>query len=73
MAAKAYVQIYESIKGVAAKRREGIEFARTQLRKAAEGRRIARKAVKYHEAEQHWVPPQRRSGSTLTPALRGAG
>jgi len=45
MAAKAYVQIYESIKGVAAKRREGIEFARTQLRKAAEGRRTARKAV----------------------------
>ena len=59
MAAKAYVQIYDSIKGVAAKRREGIEFARAQLRKAAEGRRTARKAVRYHEAESHWIPPRR--------------
>ena len=68
-AAKAYVRIYESIKGIAAKRRDGIDFAKTQLRKAAEGRRIARKAVKYHEAERHWTPPRRRRRFVVTPAV----
>ena len=56
-AAKAYVTLYEGIKGVAGKGL-GAEFIKVRLRKAAEGRRSARKAVKRHEAERHYIPPQ---------------
>ena len=60
-AAMAYVRIYETLKGVAGKRREGIDQARQQLRLAAESRRRARRAVKHHETQRHWKRPLRRT------------
>jgi hypothetical protein len=53
-AAMTYVRIYETVKGVAGKRRQGLEQARQQLRLAAESRRKARRAVKHHETDRHW-------------------